>query len=127
MVQRKIKLLIIILYASYCTKVGITCSEIGIYSRVCNTSVMVIALSFCLIFSFGTLSDKNMSDLFFVGQNFRHFCPTKNFVQSSFLLHITYISMSTKDLGKNLIWQNNSSDIIFVTFVRHFLSDKVVM
>ena len=52
------------------------------------------------------LSDKKMSDLFFVGLNyssdkvfitskkFCHFCPTKNFVKSSFLLNITYINAS---------------------------------
>ena len=57
-----------------------------------------------------------MSDLFFIRLNyslvnifvtskeFRHFCPTKYFVQNSFLSHITYIN------AENLIWQNILSD-----------------
>ena len=48
---------------------------------------------------------KTMSDIFFVGQNFRHFCPTKDFVQSSFLSYITYYKcINTKHIGKNLIF-----------------------
>ena len=60
---------------------------------------------------------------------FRPFCPTKDFVQSSFVLHISYVykCISTKHLGKYLIWRNILPEKIFVTckkfcrtFVRHF-------
>ena len=34
----------------------------------------------------------------FVGLNFRHFYPTKNFVQSLFLLHITNINASAQSI-----------------------------
>ena len=86
-----------------------------------------------------TLSDKKMSDLFFVGLNyssdkifvtskrFCHFCLTKDFVHSSFLLDMTYIIASVYtfrqkfNLAKYFVGQTFHRTKLFVGHdFRHF-------
>ena len=75
----------------------------GLFQTTADRDESKVFMSFCSFFS--ALSDQKIVGHIFVGLNyssdkifvtsnkFRHFCPTKNFVQISILLHITYICL----------------------------------